>query len=170
MKQTVLLWTLILAAGCSAGRPAVEPDLLTEVQNVYDEIGRAVEQLDVAGVSRFSLPDASVRYADGTELTLPQWQERARKGWANVKAVKSRIVVRDVNADGDSAEVNYAERHEMTVPGTDGAADQAILYESEWRSTLERTKSGWRIKRSVELKRRVSRDGALIDQQPKPKS
>jgi hypothetical protein len=63
---------------------------------MYDEIGRAVEQKDLAGVSRFSLTTATVRYADGAELTLPEWKERAPKAWVNIKATRSRFVVTGV--------------------------------------------------------------------------
>ena len=56
----------------------------------------------------------------------------------------------------------------MTVADPKDAQDHAIVYEGEWRATLARTEAGWRLKRSVEVKRRVTRDGALIDEQPKP--
>jgi hypothetical protein len=35
--------------------------------------------------------------------------------------------------------------------------------------TLKKTAEGWRLSRSVELQRRVMRDGELIDQWPKEK-
>lgn len=163
----VLFSVLILAAGCTPAPPAA-PDVRAEVQGIYDEIGRAVERKDLAGVTRFSLPTATVRYADGTEFTLPEWKERAQKGWTGIKATRSQFTVTDVKVEGDSAEASYTEAHEMTVAGPKDAQDHAIGYEAEWRATLARTEAGWRLKRSVEVKRRVTRDGMLIDEQPKP--
>lgn len=109
-----------------------------------------------------------MRYADGTELAFPEWRERAQKGRANIKATRSRFVVSEVKLEGDVADATYAESHEMTVNSPQDATDHAIHYDGEWRATLERTESGWRIKRLVELRRRVTQDGAVIDEYPKP--
>jgi hypothetical protein len=57
----------------------------------------------------------------------------------------------------------------MTVADPKDAKDHAIGYDGEWRATLTRTEAGWRLKRSVEERRRVTRDGVLIDEQPKPR-
>jgi hypothetical protein len=163
----VTLCALLVAVGCSSDRPATEADLRGEIQVIYDEIARAVERKDIAGVSQFSLPTATVRFADGTELTLPEWTERAKKGWTNIKSARSKIVVDSASLLAKLATADYTETHEMTIADPGDGADHDIHYESQWRATLERSPSGWRIKRSIELKRHVTQDGKVIDEQPK---
>ncbi len=164
---TGICWVLVTA---TAGNAAADKlDLKAEVQAIYDQIGKAIEKKDIDGVTRFSLPDAKVRYADDKELTLKEWKERAQKGWTAIKKTKSRFQVAEVKPAGETAVASYAETHEiLMVDPTDGK-EHKINYQGKWRATLKKTADGWRLSRSEELERRVTRDGVLIDQLPKGK-
>jgi ketosteroid isomerase-like protein len=160
---------LILVVAAAMAR-AEKPDAKAEVQAIYDHIGRAFEKKDIDGVTKFSLPDATVKYADGKELTLQEWKERARRGWTDIKQTTSRFKVEDATPDGDAAVATYAEAHDMLVFDPKDGKEHKINYQGKWRVTLKQTAEGWRLSRSVELQRRVTRDGLLIDQWPKGES
>jgi ketosteroid isomerase-like protein len=149
---------------------ADERDTKSEVQMIFDRIGKAVEKKDIGGVTAYSLPDATVKYADGTELTLNEWKERARKGWVGIKETKTRFVVEAAKRDGGVAEAAYTEAHDMLVSDPTDGMDHKISYKGRWRVVLKETADGWRLSKSTELERRVTRDGELIDQWPKDKS
>jgi ketosteroid isomerase-like protein len=136
---------------------------------MYDQIGAAFDKKDIEGVTKFSLPDATVRYADGTELNLKQWKERAEKGWTGIKQAKSKFKVEEAKPDGDALVATYCETHDMLLVDPNDEREHRIGYEGKWQVTLTKTAHGWRCRRSVELERRVTRDGVLIDQWPKEK-
>ena len=161
---------IVTAAVAVAGR-SDPPDLKVEVQAIYDHIAKSVEKKDLDGVTKFSLPDATVRFADDKELTLKEFKERAAKGWGSIKQVKLAIKVADVKADGETAVATYTETHDAVVLDPADGREHKIGYEGKWRSTLKKTPDGWRLSKSAELERRVTRDGKLIDQVPadKPK-
>lgn len=57
------------------------------------------------------------------------------------------------------------------MPGFDSkdGREHKVGYHGKWRATLRTLRSiaeGWRLSRSTELERRVTRDGVLIDQWP----
>jgi prepilin-type N-terminal cleavage/methylation domain-containing protein len=162
----------VVAAAVAASVTCVradEQDTKAEVQAIYDHIKKAIERKDLDGVTRFSLPDATVKYADGAELTLTEWKERARKGWKNIKAIKSRFVVEEIEPNGEAAEATYSETHSMVVSDLDSGKEHKIDYEGRWRVRLKKTTGGWRLSRSVELERKVTRDGEVIEKLPKEK-
>jgi ketosteroid isomerase-like protein len=146
----------------AAARGEKQP-LKAEIQAIYDHIARAVEKKDLEGVTKYSLPTATVRFAGGEELSLAKWKEQARKGLAAVKTRKSRIVVDRVERKGDVAEARYSETHETVVTDPKSEKGQRIVYKGRWRATLKKTEKGWRLSRSVELEREVRRDGKVID-------
>jgi ketosteroid isomerase-like protein len=141
-----------------------------EVQTIYDHIGKALQKKDIDGVTKFSLPEATVKYADGKELTLKEWKERAGKGWADIKQMKSQFQVQEAQREGDATVATYTETHNMLVFDPKDGQEHKIGYQAKWSVTLTKTADGWRLKRSVELERRVTRDGVLVDQLPKDRS
>jgi ketosteroid isomerase-like protein len=147
-----------------------KPDTKAEIQAIYDDIGRAFEKQDIDGVTKYSLPDATAQDAEGKEVTLKEWKERARKSWADIKQTKSRFKVEEAKADGDAAIATYNEVHEMVIFDPKDGQEHKVNYQAKWRATLKKTTEGWRVSRSVELERGVTRDGVLIDQWPKEKS
>jgi ketosteroid isomerase-like protein len=155
---------------CAASGRADEHDIKAEVQRIYDQIGKAVEKKDLDGITRYSLPDATVKYADGSRLTVKEWKERARKGWVNIKKTKSRFVVEKAKSTGDAAEATYTEAHDMVVSDPKDGQEHKIGYQARWRVLLKKTAAGWRLSRSTEIERRVTRDGKLIDQLPRDKA
>jgi hypothetical protein len=157
--------------GCIFDVRADERDPKAEIQALFDRLARAFDKKDIDGVNKTSLANATVKYADGTELTVAQWKEHAPKIWAHVKKVKSRIVVKEVKLNGDQADVTYTETHDSTVVDPQDRKEHEIRYEGQWRVTMKKTKDGWRLSRSVELERRISRDGKRIEtEKPKDKS
>lgn len=158
----------VIAAGV-ASTPAEERNTKSEIQKILDHIGKALEKKDIDGVTRYSLPDATVEYADGTKLTLQEWKERARKSWERIKETKSRFLVETAKRDGDAAEATYTESHEMRVSDPNDGKDHTIRYQGKWRVILKKTAEGWRLSKSTEAERCVTRDDKLIDQWPKDK-
>jgi len=160
----------VVVTSTAATARADKPDTKAEIQTIYDHIGQAFEKKDIDGVTKFSLPDATVKYADGRELSLKEWKERARKGWTDIKQTKSRFKVEEAKPQGDAAVATYAEAHDMVVFDAKDGQEHKVTYQGKWRVTLKQTPEGWRLSRSVELERRVTRDAVLIDQWPKDKS
>jgi len=167
-RLITLLGIATLACGCPTDRQPAEQDLKAEVQSIYDQIAQSAERNDIDGVTRYSLPTATVRYADGTELSVAQWKELAQRAAPAVKQTKARIAVSEVVSHGDAAEATYTETHDTLVADPQGVGDHAIHYDATWRALLRRTPDGWRLSRSEELQRRITRDGKLIDERPKP--
>jgi ketosteroid isomerase-like protein len=163
---------LLLLAGCDPTAPPPKGDDKADIQAVYDAIARGVESRDIEAVTAYSLPAATVRFADGTELTLADWKEKARPGWGSVRSTKSKVVVETVRTTGDAAEVNYNETHDLVMIDPAGGPDKEVRSESRWRSTLKKTGDGWRISRSIELNRRAIQGrvsaGVTPQEEPKP--
>src|SRR5438093_1388279 len=163
----VCFCTVLAVAPASAPWAAAgEHGAKAEIQKIYDNIGKALEKKDIEGISKYSLPDARVKYADDLELTLKEWQERARKGWASIKETKARFVVETVKVDGDVAVATYAEALDMLVADPKDQHEDKISYKARWRVILKKTPAGWRTSQSTELERRVTRNGEVIDQRP----
>jgi len=106
---------------------------VVEIQAIYNCIGQAFERKDTVGVTKFSLADACVKCADGKELTLNEWQERAQNGWANIKQTKSRFKVEEVKLDGDAAVASYVEAHDMVIVDPNDGHEHTIAYQGKWR-------------------------------------
>jgi ketosteroid isomerase-like protein len=171
MRSTSLAGFMAVIIAVTAGLArADQPDTRAQIQAIYDDIGKAFEKKDIEGVTKYSLPDATARYADGKGATVKEWKERARKGWAAIKQTKSRFKVEAAKADGQTAVATYDEVHDMVVIDPKDAQEHNVRYDGKWRATLRMTAEGWRLSRSVELERRVTRDGIVIDQWPKDKS
>jgi ketosteroid isomerase-like protein len=144
-----------------------DPETKAAIQAIFNKIAEAVQKKDIDGVTKYSLPTATVTYATGTELTLAQWQEQARKSWVHIKAVRSRIAVEEVKRDGDTAEARYTETHHLVVSDPMGGKEHKIDYQGKWCATVTQTSAGWRLRRSVELARKLTRDGVLVEERPK---
>jgi tetratricopeptide (TPR) repeat protein len=136
-----------------------EGDMKAEMQAFLDRIARAFDTKDIDAVTKTSLPTATVKFADGTELSVAQWKESARTSWVHVKERKSRFVVEDVKRQGAEAVVTYAEIHDSVVSDPRDGRDHQIGYRGKWRATMKKTEGGWRVSRSVEIESTVTVDG-----------
>src|SRR6516164_2304797 len=120
-----ICFVAVVAAGAVSTR-ADEQDIKTAAQKIFDHIGKAVEKKDIDGITKYSLPDATVKYADGSALTLNEWKDRARKGWARIKKTKSKFVVEGAKRAGGTAEATYTETHDMLVSDPKDGKDHKI--------------------------------------------
>ena len=162
---------LIVLVGCDVTGPATKSDDKADIQAVYDRIARGVEARDISAVTAYSLPTATLRLANGNEISLADWKEQARTSWANIRSTKSKITVESVQTIGDTAEATYAETHETVTVDPAGGPDQETVYTGRWKATLKRTADGWRISRSVEESRKVTPGGMTpppAEGEPKP--
>jgi hypothetical protein len=163
MRRRGALLAFALSTVACSSLPWAARDVEGEVQQLYDEIARGIEERDVDRVSRFSLADASVEFADGTTLRLAQWKESARASWANITQAKASIVVDDVQERDAGADVTYTETHDILVVDPKTEQEHRIEYDGRWFASLRRNADGWRIVHSRELRRAVKVDGSLID-------
>jgi ketosteroid isomerase-like protein len=105
----------MLVTGTDAVGPKHKLDTKTEIQAIYNDLGRAFEKKEIDGVTKSSLAEATAKDAEGKEVTLKEWKDRARKGWTDIKQAKSRFKVEEVKVDGDAAVATYNEFHDMVI-------------------------------------------------------
>jgi hypothetical protein len=110
----------------ASAAPANEPDIKGQVQAIYDQIGQSIEKKDMDGVTKYSLADATLKFADGTEMTLKEWKERAQKSWANIKEAKSGFTVQEAKPDADGVVATYTEAHEMLMSDPKGKSTRLV--------------------------------------------
>lgn len=129
------------------------------IQSFLDNVAGMFDRKDVESVVKTVMPGATLRYADGTEMTIEEWHANALREFANIADMKSKFTVEKVTTMGDTKVVAYKELHNYTL-----TSDKKRKYRSEsrWSVTLAKTSQGWTSTHFIEFSEKMTRDGKLV--------
>jgi hypothetical protein len=134
--------------------------LLDRQRSAFDNMDRkeavAIAAPDADEAAAIAAPDATLRYADGTTVSIDEWREIIRKSFKEMETMKSQHKILELEVEGSRAVVTYVETHAYTLK-----TDSPLKYTSisRWRTMLAKTPQGWRMKNYMQLSEETTRDG-----------
>jgi ketosteroid isomerase-like protein len=127
-----------------------------DIQALFNLAAASFDKKDVKGVTSTAVPDATLRYLDGTTISLEQWKANAQKEFAVMETMRSEFKVERAEVVGNSALATYTETQDYVLASEKGHQYRSV---SRWSVTLPRTPQGWRAKHFMQLSEKITRDG-----------
>jgi hypothetical protein len=138
-----------------------------EVDELLDRMCGAFDNMDTKGAmaipapdadeaAAIAVPDATLRYADGTTMSIDEWRDMVKKNFMGTETMKSQYKILELEVEGPRAVVTYTRTHTFTLK-----KDAPLKYKSvsRWRTMLAKTPKGWRMKNYVQLSDETTVDG-----------
>ena len=127
-----------------------------EAQAFLDKVAAMFDKKDVAGLAKTCVPGATLRYANGKEVTIEEWKKTTEKEFAGMATMRSKFKVEKVVVKGDSKIVTYKEMHDYTLSGEKKNKYRSV---SRWSVTLTKTPQGLLATHFVEFSEKNTRNG-----------
>ena len=171
MKENLvrtLLAVLILGvmAPCALSANVGDAAVRKDVQAGFDSVAAGFDKKDAEAVGRACLPGATLRYANGLEMTIEEWVASSAKEFAGISTMKSRFKVEKVVSSEDTRVVTYTEIHDYVLAAEKGHKYRSV---SRWSATLVKTPQGWKASHFVEFSEKTTRDGKPLKGDCTPK-
>jgi len=161
MKKTlakVLMISLALGSLFSHAWAADAGDaaLRKEVQAHFNSVAAMFDKKDVEGVVKTAAPGATLRYANGKNVTVEEWRAAALKEFPELATMRTKFKVEKVRSKGNTIVAVYTEIHDYKY-----AKDKKNKYRSvsRWSMTATRTPQGFRATHFVEFSEKTTRNG-----------
>jgi ketosteroid isomerase-like protein len=157
----VFLAVLILGSIASQAMATAPGDaaIRKEVQSFFDSLGAMFDKKDARALADTCVPGATLRYANGVETTIEEWQASAAKEFLNVASMKTKFRVEKVVTSGETRIATYTETHTYTL-----ASEKKHKYHStsRWSVILTKTPQGWKATHFNEFYEKTTRDGKPV--------
>lgn len=140
--------------------PAQERPEWKDFQNLMNSAAYGYMNMDGVGFTNTALPDATLRYADGTTLSIAEWKKRVAESFEAVAGLKSGFKLLEVEVEVPRAKITYTVTLSYKLK-----ADMEHTYQtvSRWSAMLTKTRdpwsNGWRVKHFMELSEETTCDG-----------
>ncbi|MBI5524218.1 MAG: nuclear transport factor 2 family protein [Desulfarculus sp.] len=154
---------LMMAMACPAAW--AKGNLKGEVQALLNQAAKALAQKDVEAAAALVTPDATLRYLNGSTMTIAQWKPMVAGELAKRQTMTARFQVNKAEAKRDRGVATYEEFYTYTLK-----AEPQHKYASKatWRVALRKTPQGWRFQEFQELSLAMTRDGKPYKPTPGP--
>lgn len=157
-----LLAACMLVAVLHAGAPAVQAtDEATRknLQALLTSAGWGYDRKDLDEIKAIALPDATIRYLDGTTLSIEEWQRKADPSFDRTESRRAQYKLLEAEVEVPRANITYTVTYNYTLKGEPEHKYQSV---SRWSAMLMKTPQGWRVKHYVQLSDETTRDGAPL--------
>lgn len=164
MKKTLaggLLVFLIFSTLCTPAWSKEVKDiaLYKQAQSFFDTAASLFDKKDLEALVKTAVPGATLRYADGKEVTIEEWKSTMAKMLAEVASMKSKFVVDKVVSAADTMVVTYKETHEYVRIDEKNHRYRIV---SRFSATLTKTPEGLKVTRFVQYSGNRTRDGKPV--------
>lgn len=146
----------ILASPARAQDPAAWKDF----QNLMNSAAWGFTKMDGVGFLHLALPEATLRYADGTSMTIEEWKKKAAVSFEATAVMRAAFRLLEVEVEAPRAKITYSVTLNYRLK-----ADMEPRYQStsRWSAMLIKTpkewSNGWRVKQFMQLSEEITRDG-----------
>ncbi|MHC1728261.1 MAG: hypothetical protein AB9866_20025 [Syntrophobacteraceae bacterium] len=152
---------LTFAALCTAlwAKEAKDISIYKQAQSFFDTAASLFDKKDLEALVKTAVPGATLRYADGKEVTIEEWKSNMEKMLAGVASMKSKFVVEKVVSTADTMVVTYKETHDYVNIGEKNHRYRIV---SRFSATLTKTPEGLKVTRFVQFSGNRTRDGKVL--------
>jgi len=112
--------------------------------------------MDLDEITAIAVPEATLRYADGTTMTIEKWTEKVNEYCATTASMQAKYKLIEAEVEVPRASITY-----VTTLNFRLKADMEYKYQtvSRWSAMLTKTPKGWRVKQYMQLSEETTRDG-----------
>lgn len=158
----------ILAGAISMGvyppaAPAQERPEWKDFQNLMNSAAYGYTSMTGKGFAHIALPDATLRYTDGTTISIAEWKKRVAESFEAVAGLKSAFKLLEVEVEVPRAKITYTVTLTYKLKAEMEHTYQTV---SRWSAMLTKTRdpwsNGWRVKQFMELSEETTCDGKPV--------
>src|SRR5688572_15291128 len=145
-------------------------DVKSEIQTVYDKLGKAFMSKNVDGILALCTPDFTHKQPNGRVSAGPAMAAQLKQQFATGMIIidwKSKLL--EVKTKGNTATVKSNDQAKMQMKEPDGKT-HTYAVNSSAIDTLVKTREGWKFKTVHVLKERMTRDGKPMGPMAPPPS
>ncbi|MEI6632246.1 MAG: hypothetical protein WCP22_00350 [Chlamydiota bacterium] len=134
----------------------------TDIQALLDAAAGGFNHrggMDLDEITAIAIPEATLRYADGTTMTIEKWKEKADKDCGKIASMQANYKLLEAEVEVPRASITY-----VTTINFRLKADMEYKYQtvSRWSAMLIKTPTGWRVKQYMQLSEETTRDGKSL--------